>query len=699
MTISPANSARQNRSTSASVVDEPAVAGADDGQVQHVRAAVVRGSRPRGRRRRGVGSVEAGRGEPGRREHELVEERGERHEADALGEEREQHVAAVVVRERRARRASPVGWPSSTGSHASVVSSVCSGTVSTWSSTSTSSSSKKSPMPDRCASSCSTVTPSSTSGRSSPRTERAVVSRSSEAALDEAHDGERGEALRAARDREAGVDGVRRPRGPGRRARTRRRRAAASPSVTPTTPEKPVSAATASIAAARSSVIARTLVASSRPDRIREPIGSRRRPSVRFGRVEAADAYRGGPMAVRTRDRVDPDGRWRPRVVALAVTAPAAPGRRVRRAGGRERDDPARPHHDAGRVPRRRRALRHVVRVHRRGQGGRVDRAAARRCRPRSSAAATGRCSDSRGRSRRPSPEFAAADAAAAGGGAEVILETKIDALDITVIKGGGDAVGKWALDHGFFLSPDAPEVLDFYARAQPDLHGGALRRVARRGARSAQRRRHADHGHDADGPPVGAVAHPRARREARPGDRGRRVPAHRLASRSCSPVVAASPSTAARRRRASLLDDLRSDKGMDWVPTSMWFTHLPLRRRGRRPRLRPRGLGRAALAARGSTDAGIDAPDAVVPRSGGRRPAGLAVAGGARGRRRWRSLAVAGGRPVATRGSGIERVSRAPRAGAARVAVGAAVVARRLRASPRRGPGVGRARRSGPGW
>ena len=48
--------------------------------------------------------------------------------------------------------------------------------------------------------------------------------------------------------------------------------------------------------------------------------------------------------------------------------------------------------------------------------------------------------------------------------GAEVILETQIDALDITVLKGGGDEVGEWAVDNGFLLTPDAPEVLDYYA-------------------------------------------------------------------------------------------------------------------------------------------------------------------------------------------------------------------------------------------
>jgi hypothetical protein len=62
--------------------------------------------------------------------------------------------------------------------------------------------------------------------------------------------------------------------------------------------------------------------------------------------------------------------------------------------------------------------------------------------------------------------EFAAADAST--GAAEVILTTEIDALDIVVLKGGADAVGKWAIDHGFFLPPDAPEVLDFYADRSP---------------------------------------------------------------------------------------------------------------------------------------------------------------------------------------------------------------------------------------
>ena len=47
-------------------------------------------------------------------------------------------------------------------------------------------------------------------------------------------------------------------------------------------------------------------------------------------------------------------------------------------------------------------------------------------------------------------------------------MTAKIDALDITVLKGGGDEVGVWAKENGFRLPPDAPEVLDFYAARSP---------------------------------------------------------------------------------------------------------------------------------------------------------------------------------------------------------------------------------------
>ena len=66
-----------------------------------------------------------------------------------------------------------------------------------------------------------------------------------------------------------------------------------------------------------------------------------------------------------------------------------------------------------------------------------------------------------------PAPvALAAEDSARAG--ATVLLQTQIDALDITVLKGGAVDVGNWAREHGFFLPPDAPEVLQFYAERSP---------------------------------------------------------------------------------------------------------------------------------------------------------------------------------------------------------------------------------------
>ncbi len=61
--------------------------------------------------------------------------------------------------------------------------------------------------------------------------------------------------------------------------------------------------------------------------------------------------------------------------------------------------------------------------------------------------------------------EESAFGAAPAAADLEVLQEVRIDALDITVLKGGAPDVAVWAKDHGFRLSPDAPEVLDFYAQ------------------------------------------------------------------------------------------------------------------------------------------------------------------------------------------------------------------------------------------
>jgi Uncharacterized protein conserved in bacteria (DUF2330) len=63
---------------------------------------------------------------------------------------------------------------------------------------------------------------------------------------------------------------------------------------------------------------------------------------------------------------------------------------------------------------------------------------------------------------------FDAAGAPAPRAAVRVIMVKNIDSLHLTVITGGGFAVGRWATQHGFLLPPDAPAVLDFYANRSP---------------------------------------------------------------------------------------------------------------------------------------------------------------------------------------------------------------------------------------
>ena len=191
---------------------------------------------------------------------------------------------------------------------------------------------------------------------------------------------------------------------------------------------------------------------------------------------------------------------------------------------------------------------------------------------------ATGRCSACPRRSirrrrrtsgswRRPQPTEA---------GVEIILETEIDALDITVLKGGGDEVGKWALENGFLLSPDAPEVLDFYARRSPVFM--AAKFDATRAAELGQGA--------GDSTPIMATI---------PTDRpwvpvhilqlgledSQRVEADVFLLTDDEPeLLAGGPGLTLERSEAAsdlLLDDLRSDVGMKWVPEDMWLSYLQL--------------------------------------------------------------------------------------------------------------------------
>ncbi len=167
---------------------------------------------------------------------------------------------------------------------------------------------------------------------------------------------------------------------------------------------------------------------------------------------------------------------------------------------------------------------------------------------------------------------------------AEVILQTTVDALDITVLKGGGDEVGRWATDHGFRLPPDAPEVLDFYAKRSPIFLAAAFDadKAKQRGQRIG------------DGTPV-HITIPTQNpwvplRILALGKTGPdQVEAdvylltdHRPRLLSKDPIgsgfgTATVAVTYDQRANEQLLTDLRVDKSGSWVPRSGWLTKVTI--------------------------------------------------------------------------------------------------------------------------
>jgi hypothetical protein len=192
---------------------------------------------------------------------------------------------------------------------------------------------------------------------------------------------------------------------------------------------------------------------------------------------------------------------------------------------------------------------------------------------------------------------------------AEVLLETQIDALDITILRGGADEVGRWALDHGYFLTPDAPEVLEFYAQRSPIFM--AARFDASRAAELGQRA--------GDGTPIMLTIPTDApwvplRILGLGLDGAQQVEADVFLLTDDKPtLLAGGPGlTIDRNEPASdrLLADLRSDKGMEWVPSQMWLTYMKVDASAEQLdydlAISPTRDGLPAL-----TDAGIEAPQA----------------------------------------------------------------------------------------
>ena len=171
---------------------------------------------------------------------------------------------------------------------------------------------------------------------------------------------------------------------------------------------------------------------------------------------------------------------------------------------------------------------------------------------------------------------FSAADSV--GKRAEVILDVRIDALDITVLKGGGAEVGQWATEHGFRLPPAAPEVLDFYANRSPIFLAAVFDADAAK-ARGQQ---------IGDGTPVHVTiptANPwvplRILGLGKSADD--RIDADVYLLTDQRPALLPFPFANGMRldhsavATTSLLSDLRTDAGMGWVPQSGWLTKIAI--------------------------------------------------------------------------------------------------------------------------
>jgi hypothetical protein len=172
----------------------------------------------------------------------------------------------------------------------------------------------------------------------------------------------------------------------------------------------------------------------------------------------------------------------------------------------------------------------------------------------------------------------AALFSSAAAPKARVILEKDIAALDVTVLEGGAEAVGRWAESNEFFLPPDSPEVLEFYAARSPIFMAVEydVKEARERGLASG------------DGTPV-HVSVPTSnpwvplRILGLGKDRSEVIEADVYLLTEDQPAMLPAPGpgmTLEYSEEASkfLLSDLRSDRGMKWLPKEdMWLSYLKI--------------------------------------------------------------------------------------------------------------------------
>jgi hypothetical protein len=170
--------------------------------------------------------------------------------------------------------------------------------------------------------------------------------------------------------------------------------------------------------------------------------------------------------------------------------------------------------------------------------------------------------------------------AEAAGPAVEVLERVTVDALDIVVVRGGGRDVAAWAGRNGFDLTPDTPQVMQRYSSA------GAVFALAKFDNREAVRRGLAEG--------QGTVIHFTIPTRApwiplqilALGKTGTElVDADLFVLTEAAPSLSSGGSQlpgvtvkAFGEANASLLRDLRSDRGMRWLPPAgMWLTALSI--------------------------------------------------------------------------------------------------------------------------
>jgi hypothetical protein len=154
------------------------------------------------------------------------------------------------------------------------------------------------------------------------------------------------------------------------------------------------------------------------------------------------------------------------------------------------------------------------------------------------------------------------------------------------VLKGGAFAVGTWAEQHGFNLPPDAPSVLDFYARRSQIFLAARFDAAAavRRGQRAGDGTPiHITIPTNNPWVPLRILALGKQTSDAIEADvflLTDNVPAMApapLGARNVAgaPVAPGLQLARSERASASLMHDLKIDKGMGWMPDSMWLTYV----------------------------------------------------------------------------------------------------------------------------